>query len=75
LRAGATCGILEAPGPGVDAMKLYRVNKLAKPNGVIIKKKHILASSDSHAVKLAEDSPDCPICDVLRDGEKVGQVL
>lgn len=56
-------------------MKLYRVNKLAKPNGVIIKKKHILASSDSHAVKLAEDSPDCPICDVLRDGEKVGQVL
>jgi hypothetical protein len=56
-------------------MKLYRVNKLAKPGGMVIKKKHILATSDRQAVKQAEDSPDCPICDVLRDGEKVGQVL
>jgi len=56
-------------------MKLYRVNKLAKPGGIVIKKKHILAASDVQAVKQAEDSPDCPICDVLRDGEKVGQVL
>jgi len=56
-------------------MKLYRVNKLAKPGGAVIKKKHILAVSDKHAVQQAEDSPDCPICDVLRDGEKVGQVL
>ena len=56
-------------------MKLYRVNKLAKPGGVIVKKKHILANSDSHAVKQAEDSPDCPVCDVLRDGQPVGRVL
>jgi hypothetical protein len=56
-------------------MKLYRVDKLAKRGGVVIKKKHILAASDGHAVKQAEDSPDCPVCDVLRDGEKVGQVL
>jgi hypothetical protein len=56
-------------------MKLYRVNKLAKPGGQIIKKKHILAHSDHEAVRQAGDSPDCPICDVLRDGEKVGQVL
>ena len=56
-------------------MKLYRVNKLAKPGGMVIKKKHILASSDVQAVKQAEDSADCPICDVLRDGETVGQVL
>jgi hypothetical protein len=56
-------------------MKLYRVNKLAKPGGQIIKKKHILAHSDQEAVRQASDSPDCPICDVLRDGEKVGQVL
>ena len=56
-------------------MKLYRVNKLAKPGGVVVKKKHILAASDTQAVRQAEDSPDCPICDVLRDGQKVGQVL
>jgi len=56
-------------------MKLYRVNKLAKPHGAVIKKKHILARSDADAVQQAEDSPDCPICDVLRDGETVGQIL
>ena len=55
-------------------MKLYRVNKLAKPGGVIVKKKHILAHSDRHAVQQAEESPDCPVCDVLRDGEKVGEI-
>ena len=56
-------------------MKLYRVDKLAKRGGIIVKKKHILAPSDSQAVKQAADSPDCPICDVKRDGETVGQVL
>ena len=56
-------------------MKLYRVNKLAKLGGAIVKKKHILAPSDRAAVQQAEDSEDCPICDVLRDGEKVGQVI
>ena len=56
-------------------MKLYRVNKLAKAGGVVLKKKHILASSDRQAVRRAEESDDCPVCDVLRDGEKVGQVI
>ena len=56
-------------------MKLYRVNKLAKLGGAIIKKKHILAPSDRDAVQQAADSDDCPICDVLRDGKLVGQVL
>lgn len=56
-------------------MKLYRVNKLAKRNGMVIKRRHILASSDDQAVKQAEDSDDCPICDVLRDGKMVGQVI
>jgi hypothetical protein len=56
-------------------MKLYRVDKLAKRGGVVVKKKHILANSDREAVKQAEKSDDCPICDVLRDGESVGQVL
>jgi hypothetical protein len=56
-------------------MKLYRVNKLAKIGGVVTKTKHILAKSDSQAIRQAEASDDCPICDVLRDGEKVGQVI
>jgi hypothetical protein len=56
-------------------MKLYRVNKLAKAGGMVVKKKDILATSDAQAVQQAEDSPDCPVCDVLRDGEVVGQVL
>lgn len=56
-------------------MKLYRVDKLAKRGGVVIKKKHILAHSDAEAVRQAEESDDCPICDVKRDGDTVGQIL
>lgn len=56
-------------------MKLYRVNKLARIGGAVIKKKHILAASDAQAVRDAAESADCPICDVLRDGEKVGQIV
>lgn len=56
-------------------MKLYRIDKLAKRGGVVIKKKHVLAASDAQAVQQAEDSDDCPVCDVTRDGEKVGQVI
>ena len=57
-------------------MKLYRVDKLAKPGGVVVKKKHILAQSDHAAVKHAEHSDDCPICDVVADdGKTVGQIL
>jgi hypothetical protein len=56
-------------------MKLYRVDKLAKPGGIVLKKKHILAVSDGQAVKQAEDSDDCPICDVSRDGKTVGHIL
>jgi len=55
-------------------MKLYRVNKLARAGGVVIKKKHILAQSDRDAVRQAEDSDDCPVCDVLRDGTTVGEI-
>ena len=55
-------------------MKHYRVNKLASPGGPVVKKKDILASSDDQAVKHAADSDDCPICDVLRDGETVGSI-
>ena len=56
-------------------MKLYRIDKLAKRGGLVLKKKHILAPTDAQAVRQAEDSDDCPVCDVVRDGERVGQVL
>ena len=46
------------------------MNKLTKPGGSVVKQKHILAHSDREAVRHAEESPDCPICDVLKDGEK-----
>ena len=56
-------------------MKLYRINKLARVGGPVVKKKDVLAASDRQAVKDAADSDNCPICDVLRDGEKVGSVV
>lgn len=56
-------------------MKHYRVNKLARPGGAIVKKKDILATSDAQAVQQAAESEDCPICDVLRNGQTVGSIL
>ena len=41
-------------------MKLYRIDKLAKIGGAIIKRKHILAGSDRQAVQQAADTYDCP---------------
>ena len=60
---------------GGQAMKLYRIDKLTKWGGAVLKRKHILADSDRAAVRQAEDSDDCPVCDVTRDGESVGQIL
>jgi hypothetical protein len=56
-------------------MKLYRINKVTKPGGAVLKKKDVLASSDKEAMQRANDSPDCPICEVLRDGQSVGSVI
>ncbi len=55
-------------------MKLYRINKLTRPGGAILKRKHVLAASDKQAVDDARESEDCPVCDVLRDGNKVGEI-
>lgn len=55
-------------------MKLYRVNKLAKPGGAVVKNKHVLANSDNDAVRQAAESIDCPVCEVLRDGQVVGSI-
>lgn len=56
-------------------MKLYRVNKLAKPGGPVVKTKHVLARSDKQAVIDARESDDCPVCDVLADGRKIGSIV
>jgi hypothetical protein len=55
-------------------MKHYRINKLTKPGGVIVKKKDVLAVNDKDAIARAADSDDCPVCDVLHAGEKVGSI-
>jgi hypothetical protein len=53
----------------------YRINKVAAPGGAVLKKADILASSDTEALRRAENSPDCPICEVLRDGEPIGSIV
>lgn len=55
-------------------MKHYRVNKLAKPDGVIVKSRDVLAANDKQAVQDARDHPDCPVCEVWHAGEKIGSV-
>ncbi|MDB5671063.1 MAG: hypothetical protein JWO25_2022 [Alphaproteobacteria bacterium] len=55
-------------------MKHYRVNKVAKPDGAVLKKKDILASSDKDAVERAANDTDCPVCEVYRDGAKIGSI-
>ena len=55
-------------------MKHYRINKLSRRGGEVVKKIDVLASSDAQAVNRARDSDDCPICDVLKDGKKVGAI-
>jgi len=55
-------------------MKHYRVNKVTRPDGMVLKRKDILARDDAQAIARAEDDPDCPVCDVLHAGKKVGSV-
>ena len=56
-------------------MRLYRINKVEEPGGPPIKKRDVLAKNDAEAVQRAVDSDDCPVCDVLRDGEVIGSVV
>lgn len=56
-------------------MRHYRINKVSRPGGVVLKKRDVLAVSDSDAVQKAADSEDCPVCEVLKDGQQVGSVL
>lgn len=56
-------------------MKHYRVNKVVKPGGAILKRKDILANNDRQAIEAAAQSEDCPICEVFHEGKQVGAVL
>ena len=56
-------------------MKHYRINKVTRPGGRVLKKKDVLAASDKEAMKSADESPDCPTCDVLRDGQTIGSIV
>ncbi len=55
-------------------MNLYRIEKVVKPGGAVIKKRDILAASDKDAVETAVRSPDCPVCDVLKDGKPIASI-
>jgi hypothetical protein len=59
---------------GTGVVKLYRINKLTGPGGAVVKKKDVLAASDRDALRRAADSEDCPVCEVLKDGQTVGSV-
>lgn len=56
-------------------MKLYRINKVTEPGGAVLKKQDVLAQSDAAALQRAEESSDCPTCEVLHNGEVIGSVV
>jgi hypothetical protein len=74
LRSRAASRILNSDEDGVE-MKHYRINKLAKPGGMVVKTKDVLAQNDEQAVDRARHDDDCPVCEVLQAGKPVGAVL
>jgi hypothetical protein len=57
------------------SVKHYRVNKLAKRDGMVVKTKDVLANNDREAMQVARDDDDCPVCDVLQSGKKIGSIV
>lgn len=55
-------------------MKHYRIEKVTKPGGLVLKRKDILAESDRDALARAAQSADCPVCDVLHNGKPIGSI-
>lgn len=55
-------------------MRHYRVNKVAKPDGVVVKSKDTLAANDRQAIEAARADPDCPVCEIWHAGQKVGSI-
>lgn len=56
-------------------MKHYRVNKVAKPGGEVLKKKDILAANAKDAMRSAAADNDCPVCEIYHAGAKVGSIV
>jgi len=56
-------------------VKHYRINKVIEPGGAVLKKKDVLAASDAEALKRAEESADCPTCDILHNGKRIGSIV
>lgn len=56
-------------------MKHYRVNKLAKAGGAVVKRKDILANNNKQAVQSVRNDADCPICDVFHGGERIASIV
>ena len=67
------CEHTESAATGAN-MKHYRINKVAKIGGPIIKKKDVLARNDEQAMERARDDEDCPVCEVFEAGKKVGSI-
>lgn len=59
----------------VGKMKLYRINKVSQPGGPVLAKKDILATTDKEAIRTAAESTECPVCEVLKDGQYVGLIV
>jgi hypothetical protein len=55
-------------------VKHYRIYKLDKPQGQIIKGKDAHAATDEAAIQEAAADPDCPVCEVWQGIKKVGSV-
>lgn len=57
-------------------MAHYRVYKLRGAGGArrIVKGKDLEAPGDGEAMRSARADPDCPVCEVWRGAEKVGDI-
>jgi hypothetical protein len=55
-------------------MKHYRVKKVARPGGPVVGQRDTLAANDQQAIDAARNHPDCPVCEIWRDGKKVAAI-
>jgi hypothetical protein len=55
-------------------MKHYRVYKLNRPKGRIVKGKDMHAANDAEALREAAGDADCPVCEVWQGTSKIGSI-
>jgi hypothetical protein len=55
-------------------MNHYRVYKLDRPKGRIVKGKDVHAANDVEAMHEAAEDEDCPVCEVWQGTSKIGSV-